>query len=549
MRRPIPLCLLPAFVLTLLPAGARAAWTSDPFTDVPVCTAAGGQEDVRAVTDGAGGAIIAWRDGRPGTPGIYAQRLNASGDPQWTADGVLLSTASGLYLDAAADGAGGAFVSWVEGGLTRVQRVDASGAPQWTIGGEPANDVVGDQRSTDVVADGAGGAFVVWQDYRSGFTYHIIGQHFDAAGVRLWGSGNGRTISANGDWSITPQADCTPAGDLVVAWYAGGALKASCHAASTSASVWPFTSVVAADSCSGSYWKMVSDGDGGAVIAFLKGGDRVYASRIESTGVRTWTADVPVGTAASAFPIEMLESPTHGAYVCWRDTRNGLSGTVAVQHLDGAGNALWTTNGVVVDGIWAAYTGHGICPDGAGGLVVQWRGNAGLMAQRVDASGAEQWSPGGELLAAGAGAPFGIRTVSDGSGGAIAAYRWDPNSGATDVRAEHVNADGTLGTATGVVVGDAVGGGGVRAYPNPFRSSTTVELGRGAGARHARVDVVDVTGRRVRSLVPSREAGAEGGRVSVVWDGRDERGRRVPAGVYFVRAEGSAEAGRLVRLR
>ncbi|MEZ5064066.1 MAG: FlgD immunoglobulin-like domain containing protein [bacterium] len=549
MRRPIPLFLLSAFVLTLFPAGGRAAWTSDPFTDVPVGAADGGQDFSRAVSDGSGGTIVAWEDGRAGTPGIYAQRLDSNGVAQWTLNGVLLSNGGGSYLDVAADGAGGAFVAWVEGGLARVQRVDENGVPQWTPGGEPANNVAGDQRSTDVVGDGAGGAFVVWQDYRSGFTYHVIAQHFDANGGRQWSVG-GRTLSANGDWSVAPQADRTPAGDLVAAWYAGGSLKASCHSAGTGTSVWPFTSVVAADGCSEPYWKMISDGAGGTVVAFLKNGDRVYASRIDSTGTRVWATDVPVGTLASAFPITMEQSATHGAFVCWRDTRNGLAGTIAMQHLDGSGAALWPANGVVVDGTWAAYTGHGVCSDGAGGVLVEWQGSGGVRAQRVDAAGAPMWSPGGELVVAGSGTTYRMQVVSDGDAGAIVAYTWAPNVGSLDIRAEHVNADGSLGVATGVVVGGVADRGGVRAYPNPFIGSTTVEFVRGAAdVASGRVDVLDVAGRRVRSLVPAREAGPESGRVSVVWDGRDEWGRRVPAGVYFVRAEGSAEAERLVRLR
>jgi hypothetical protein len=39
--------------------------------------------------------------------------------------------------------------------------------------------------------------------------------------------------------------------------------------------------------------------------------------------------------------------------------------------------------------------------------------------------------------------------------------------------------------------------------------------------------------------------------MSLTWDGFDERGRRTPAGVYFVRAssEGAARVERLVRIR
>jgi flagellar hook assembly protein FlgD len=54
--------------------------------------------------------------------------------------------------------------------------------------------------------------------------------------------------------------------------------------------------------------------------------------------------------------------------------------------------------------------------------------------------------------------------------------------------------------------------------------------------------VHDVAGRRVRVLEDSfREAG----RHAAVWDGRDGTGRRVAAGVYFVRLQ--AAGGELTR--
>jgi flagellar hook assembly protein FlgD len=62
------------------------------------------------------------------------------------------------------------------------------------------------------------------------------------------------------------------------------------------------------------------------------------------------------------------------------------------------------------------------------------------------------------------------------------------------------------------------------------------------------VAVHDVGGRLVRTLLrDDRPAG----RHSVTWDGRDERGRIVPAGVYFVRLEagGVQESRTIQRVR
>ncbi|HMB71351.1 MAG TPA: FlgD immunoglobulin-like domain containing protein, partial [bacterium] len=73
--------------------------------------------------------------------------------------------------------------------------------------------------------------------------------------------------------------------------------------------------------------------------------------------------------------------------------------------------------------------------------------------------------------------------------------------------------------------------------PNPFRGSTTLryELPR---AQTVRLAVHDVTGRKLRELAAGPRSA---GRYSVVWDGRDGDGRRVAAGVYFVRLRTGAE--------
>jgi hypothetical protein len=85
------------------------------------------------------------------------------------------------------------------------------------------------------------------------------------------------------------------------------------------------------------------------------------------------------------------------------------------------------------------------------------------------------------------------------------------------------------------------------AQPNPFATSTTLHVMVPEAAR-TRLEVVDVLGRRVAVLVDARLAA---GQHVVPWDGRDGRGQRVGAGIYFARLvqPGRADAvSRLVRL-
>jgi agmatine/peptidylarginine deiminase len=77
------------------------------------------------------------------------------------------------------------------------------------------------------------------------------------------------------------------------------------------------------------------------------------------------------------------------------------------------------------------------------------------------------------------------------------------------------------------------------ASPNPFRGETTIRLARPApGGSSARV--YDLLGRRIRTLPMG---GAPG---EWVWNGKDDGGREVPPGVYFIRV-GNGESDATIR--
>ena len=57
---------------------------------VALCSAAGDQMKAQVVSDGSGGAIVAWCDYRDGSADIYAQRVSAAGIIQWAANGIAI---------------------------------------------------------------------------------------------------------------------------------------------------------------------------------------------------------------------------------------------------------------------------------------------------------------------------------------------------------------------------------------------------------------------------------------------------------------------------
>lgn len=97
----------------------------------------------------------------------------------------------------------------------------------------------------------------------------------------------------------------------------------------------------------------------------------------------------------------------------------------------------------------------------------------------------------------------------------------------------------------------AAGDGGAEfglgpATPSPAHGATTLRYGLPASGRVS-LAIFDVRGARVRTLVDEvQRAGSH----TRVWDGRDDEGRSVPAGVYFSRLQhgGRQAEGRIVML-
>ncbi len=70
--------------------------------------------------------------------------------------------------------------------------------------------------------------------------------------------------------------------------------------------------------------------------------------------------------------------------------------------------------------------------------------------------------------------------------------------------------------------------------PNPFTSATSIHYSVPTGGSSVAIRLYDIRGRLVRTL---EDGNRTGGEFDAAWDGRDDSGRTLPAGVYFCRAE------------
>lgn len=451
----------------LLPHLASAAWPSDPLVNIPICTASGYQDNARAVSDGAGGAIFTWRDGRTGGTGIYAQRVSASGIVQWTTHGAAVGPAyfTPPKPGIVADGAGGAIIAWFDWrgptGAIYAQRINASGAVVWTADGVALGAARYSMPDCAITSDESGGAIVTWQDLREG-VFTTLAQRITGDGTVAWAVDGVVLCTAPGGQGL-PVLTSDGANGAIFAWLDGRANTDpmmtnydiyAARIADWGGVVWGQSDgmpvcVEAGDQISPA---ITSDGAMGAIITWMdarSGGNDIYAQRILDEGSNLWNwGGEPVCTAASeqANP-SIVSDGAGGAIIAWHDSRGGGLDIYA-QRITAGGPVQWLGDGQPVCA--AAGNQHSplIVADATGGAIIVWTdvraGNGDIYGRRLSAGGVPQGPDGGVAISTATGDQIASAIATDGTGGAIVAWR-DSRGVNYDIYAQRFTHSGALG--------------------------------------------------------------------------------------------------------
>ncbi len=477
VRFPVLLLLLIAFA----PA-ARAAWPTDPSLNLPICTATGTQGNTAVVSDGAGGVIIAWEDERSGGSDIYAQRVSVSGTPLWAADGVLVCTATGNqhFPTLVSDGAGGAIVTWTDyrDGIVSdifAQRVNASGSRQWTADGVAICTAASDQLSPMIASDGAGGAIVTWADFRSSSTGDIYAQRASAAGVPQWTADGVALCTAANDQN-NPTMVSDGAGGAIATWqdFRSGT-SYDIYAQRVNAVGVPQWIADGVALCTvpnaQQHPTIASDGAGGAIAVWndFRGGSTsdVYAQQINAAGAPLWTANgVALCTQPGDQAFGMITTDgAGGAIVAWHDYRSG-GADIYAQRVNVSGVPQWIADGTPICTAPGDQTFPIIASDGFGGAYIVWTDwrngsiNVDIYSQHLDAAGITHLGPNGAPVSIAPGnqyatSVFPIAPIAlDGTGTAIVAWT-DTRNGDFDVYAQRIAPDAPVAVLVSLVSADA----------------------------------------------------------------------------------------------
>ena len=332
-----------------------AAWPLDTHSGVPLCTATGEQTLPQIVTDGAGGAMVVWTDARSGTADLYAQHVNRLGDPLWAADGIAVCTASGAQTlpRVISDGAGGAIVAWQDARGANLdvyaQRIAADGSLLWSANGAAVCTALADQTAATLEADGAGGAIVAWVDSRTGFLQDdIYAQRLNAVGSPQW-TANGIAICSAVNFQVEPKLVADGAGGAIVVWTdwrnTADIYAQRVNAAGTT--LWAANGVpVCAETSVQNGPTAAADGAGGVFVAWTDSRTSaatlsdIYAQHISSAGAPLWAlagVSVCASTWAQLNPT-VARDGIGGVDIAWEDQEVPGSSTIRYSHLDDGGN-------------------------------------------------------------------------------------------------------------------------------------------------------------------------------------------------------------------
>jgi len=393
----------------------RKTGAIDPFENNPISTETNNQYLPTIISDGSGGAIITWQDYRNGSDyDIYAQRINSSGEVQWTSNGVPVSTAAnGQYSPIIInDGSGGAIITWYDyrnGSDYDIyaQKINSLGEVQWTSNGVRVSTAANEQSYPKITSDGSGGAIITWQDFRNGSNPDIYAQKVSSAGLAQWtANGVPVSIAANGQYST----------------------------------------------------KIINDGSGGAIITwydFRNGSDYdIYAQKINSLGEVQWTNNgVPVSTAAdNQLAPQITSDGSGGAIISWYGFRNGSDYDIYAKKVNSSGLVQLTANGVSISAAADNQVTPQITSDGSGGAIITWEdfrngSNNDIYTQRINSSGEVQWTSNGVPVSTADDFQAAPKIITDGSGGAIITWQDFRNGSNPDIYAQKIDALGYLGIA------------------------------------------------------------------------------------------------------
>lgn len=360
----------------------------------------------RTADKGADGEIIfGWSDTREGMRDVYVQKVDAEGNKVWGENGLPVAQAFGRQEDPllVSDGAGGAFIIWIDyrsepdtKGDVYAQHILSDGSLVWSIEGQPIVVKDGAQRNPNMCMDGNGGVFIIWKDFTVGQYEHVYATHINSNN-EIIAAGTGIPIITNNSHHSGISLETAGNGEAAMVWVDD-----------RSETLDIYGQRIAADHTNGSITTLWStEEEGGAVICDASG-DQNYAKITyakdccddEGVTVATWQDDrngnfdiymqylladgtsyfedyqqgLPLTSLPSSSTKPRVKADESGAYIAWFDDRNNNSDIYAQKVVfSQASPIVWVEEGLDICTNNESQTGVRLSVDGQGGVYFVWQ--------------------------------------------------------------------------------------------------------------------------------------------------------------------------------
>lgn len=447
---------------------------------VPVCSLSNSYSSYPAmVSDGRGGAIIAWEDwGRGGDyyTHIYAQRVDSLGNLLWGDNGLLVCGQWSGYVDICSDGQDGAIITWVDGRNIGTnyediyaQRIDSAGNPVWATDGVPVCEAESTQWWPHICSNNRGGAVITWEDdYRNNGTSgeDVYAQMLDSLG--------------NAKWQVNGEQVCIKAG--------------------IQRNGYP-----------------ISNSINGGIIGWwdFNPSFNLYLQNFDSSGIKQWMDTGVVGGRYT----RIISDKYGGAIIGWADSVNKIDNTGLIKW----GQGVELHPGVPSGGEYC------LAEDYFGGVLVIWNNSNHLYAQRVDSSGVVLWNSSGVPVCVNMNTNNNQKVIGDLCGGVIATWYGDSSEGAYKIYAQRIYSDGTPGGVEGLpsINADYFK---FNVFPTPFRNKVNI-MYKASKSSYVHINIYNIMGQLVKKVFSGY---TYPGDYNFVWNINDNNYNKVSSGIYLV---------------
>lgn len=463
---------------------AAATWPSDPTVNLPVAVKPGDQAVQKIATMPDGTTWLGWFDNSAGSYQVFVQRLDPAGNASFAPGGLLVSanpqSTSLVDWDLTVDGGGNCFLAFTDtrdGGDLDVfaYLISPAGAFLWGANGVQVSSTNSDfEADPRVLVSSNGEYLVVWP--RS-TTVGLYLQRISAAGSIELPVGGVKIAGDGPEGPAFAELVGTPDGGFIALWqrdtrtFASPRHLRAMKFNSSGAAQWGSAVEVSNGNVVpiASRQKLIADGNGGAAMGWhdgRTGSSRAYVQRVDSAGAILFAAGGSQcsNTSVMDFDPAIAFVPGTDDLMAFFDQRDGGQNQrgLLVQKFNASGSRQFGTSGLVLEPVDSVIEGFQRAVPATGGATVLFMqshsvaaGNE-LRAIRVDADGDPVWAGSPIAVSIPATTKFRLNITAD-AGGQVRACWQDGRNDQSDIYAQNINPDSSLGVAPVSCPGDANG--------------------------------------------------------------------------------------------